>query len=100
MGISVAKSSFSGEILHVGSVRLRVTGEGTLQLTLNSLDDTHTQDLADLEMVTATNKEPVQLANFRDQRIQVYGRVTGFEEWFSISRIIVYVKESATGYPQ
>ena len=93
-------SGFHGQILHCVGVRFRVTGNGVLDLTLNSLDDVHTENLSGLTLAATTNREPVQLANFRDQRIQVYGRVTGFEEHFTISRIVVYVKETATGYPQ
>lgn len=97
----MAKSNkFIGNILHCNAVRLRATGSGNLQLTLWSLDDVNSDILPNITLSATTNKEPVSLANFREQRIYLEGKVTLINERFNISRIIIFVKPTASGYPQ
>jgi len=97
----VAKSyNFNGEVLHFGAVRLRVTGIGNLRLQLDSLDEQQTQPLADLVMMTATSREPTQLANFLQQRAKVTFGTTAINEYFSVSKMTVFVKPTYSGYPQ
>lgn len=95
----MAKGS-SGDILHFGVCRFRVNGSGTLNLFLRSLDDVHNLTIPTIAMQLRTNKEPVVLANFTDQRAQLEINVTEIEEYFTITKIIVFVKSVATGYPQ
>ena len=98
-GISVA-NNFTGEILHFHVVRMRVIGSGNLDLVLNSLDDVNTSTLTPVPMSTATNREPTVLANFKDQRGQLRFSVNAIDEYFNISKITIYVRPLATGYPQ
>lgn len=58
------------------------------------------QNLAPLTLSATTDIEPVKLANFRNQRAQLDIRVENIDEYFRISKITVFVKESASGYPQ
>lgn len=91
---------FTGDILHFGAVRMRITGSGTLKSYLESLSGINNYNLPDLAMTSATNREPVLLANMNEQRA-LYGVTTlNFGETFNISKIIVYIKPVATGYPQ
>lgn len=97
----MAKSSgFDGGLIHFGPVRLRVNGGGNLKLTLRSLDSIRNSDLPDIVMAGATNREPVSLANFTEQRAQLEIRTETSGDSFIISRIIIFVKPTATGYPQ
>jgi hypothetical protein len=97
----MAKNSIAaGDILHFGAVRYRVTGSGNLTTIINSLDDVKTSTLANIIMATTTNKEPLVLANFSDQRGYIQFGTSAIDETFTISRIVVYVKPVATGYPQ
>lgn len=98
----MAKSgqSFTGEILHFNATRLRVTGSGILRMQFSSMSDVNQLDLPDLTMEAATNKEPTLLTNFRDQRGRLEGTTTDIDETFNISKMIVYIKPIATGYPQ
>lgn len=96
----MAKNSFNGELLHFGSVRMRVTGIGGLDLTLASLDSTRTSTLPSITMAVTTNREPLVLANFREQRAQLVGQTTGIDEVYNISKIVIYIKPTASGYPQ
>lgn len=93
-------ANFDGMLLHCVSVRYRVTGSGNLKTTLHSLDDVHESDLPNITMVSATNKMPLVLSNFRDQYIQYEFKTTEINEWFNISKVILFIKETATGYPQ
>lgn len=93
-------TAFIGDILHFGVCRLRVNGTGTLNLFLRSLDDVRNLILPTLTMQVVTNKEPVALANFSEQRAQLEINITELGEYFSISKIIVFVKPVASGYPQ
>jgi hypothetical protein len=96
----VAKNQFSGELLHFGAVRLRVTGSGVLRPTLKSLDDVHTSTLPTLTMSATTNREPIVLSNFTDQMGCLELKTTGLNETFLLSKVVVYVRPSASGYPQ
>jgi len=98
--ISVARTTLAGEILHFHAVRYRLTGKGNLKTTLRSLDNATSSDLADIPMSVATNREPLVLANFVDQRGQLEVKTTAFGETFTISKIIIFVKTIFTGYPQ
>lgn len=91
---------FTGELLHFNAIRMRIVGSGNLQLTLNSLDSIHSSDLAQLAMSSATNREPTVLSNFVDQRAQLIGFTNQMDEWFNISRIIIYVRPTFSSYPQ
>lgn len=93
-------SAGAGNILHAGAVRLRVTGSGNLVLHLRSLQDVNNEQLASLVMEASTNVEPVQLANFTDQRIQLEGKTVDIDETFSISKIVIFAKITAASYPQ
>lgn len=88
-----------GEILHTTAVRLRATGAGNLQLFLRSLDDVNNVQLSNIPLSSTTNREPTVLANFNEQRVQLEIRTSAIDETFTISRIIIFVKPVAEGYP-
>jgi len=92
--------NFTGEILHFHVVRARVTGVGILDLQLNSLDDVNQSVLPSMTLAASTNREPTVLANFRDQRGQLEFSVDTINEYFIISKFVIFIKPIATGYPQ
>lgn len=92
-------NSFIGEILHFGSIRYRVTGSGNLRTTLLSLDDVNQQSLPVYAMVSSTAKELSILANFRSQRSKIRIETTAINETFNISKIVVFIKPTAAGFP-
>lgn len=96
----MAKSDFTGELLHFHVVRMRAIGTGNLQLHLHSLDDIHNARLTDIAMIPATNREPTILANFTDQAGQLELKTVEMGEVFTVSRIMIYIKPVASGYPQ
>lgn len=93
-------NQFNGELLHFNAVRMRVVGSGNLDLELRSMDDVNTQTLTPITMSATTNREPTQLANFKDQRCQLRFSVNAINEYFTISKIVIFIKEYQTGYPQ
>jgi len=95
----MSNSSFNGELIHFNGTRMRVTGSGFLQLFLRSLDDVNNIQLASITLQNSTNREPFVLANFIDQNAQLEIKTTGIDEVFNISKITIYVKPMATGYP-
>lgn len=89
-----------GSVLHFGAVRLRVVGSGSLRSTLYSLNEVRSDALAALTMSGATDTEPVLIANFTQQRAYLDVRTTAIDEVFNVSKIVIFVKQVATGYPQ
>jgi hypothetical protein len=84
---------------HIVAVRMRVVGEGDLDLTLASLDNVKTLNLVSLPMTPTTRIEPTRLANFQSQRTRLEGSTSEIDEWFLISRIIIFAKPVAVEYP-
>lgn len=88
-----------GSILHSNAVRLRVTGSGTLDLYLRSLNGINNLQLNSLTMANTTDREPIITANFKNQRIQLELTTTEIGEEFNVSKIVIFVKAIAEGYP-
>lgn len=84
---------------HVVGVRMRVTGNGELQMKLEGLDAVLTQDLIPFTMATVARIEPTRLANFQSQRIRLVIKTTEIDERFLIRRIIIFAKPVAVEYP-
>lgn len=53
-----------------------------------------------IPMAISTNREPLILGNFTEQRACFEFRTTELDETFKIGKIVLYVKVVATGYPQ
>lgn len=75
---------------HFGALRLRVVGEGSLEIKALGMADTVLKTMRSLEMDPTTDYEPNRLMNITKQRISFEFRVNEIYEWFSINRIIVY----------
>lgn len=86
-------------ILHFGAVTLKVNGTGTLRMSLIGLDEVRTYTLNTLTMQTAPGKEPTVLANFNSQRARLRMKTTAIDEYMRIDRVIIWIKELATSYP-
>ena len=93
-------TSSAGEILHVGGVRLRVVGSGSLQMSMRSLDDEVIVNLYPTILQTTTSKEPFTLTNYSNQRGQLKVGTVLFDEYFVVSKIVIFTKALYSGYPQ
>jgi hypothetical protein len=89
-----------GDILHFGLIRYRVVGSGNLFTTLRSLQDIDNQILSQYAMEDPNDREKTILSNFNKQRAQVDIRTLEIDEVFSLSRLVVFIKSVASGYPQ
>lgn len=87
-------------IIHVGGIRMRVTGVGNLQSTLFSLDEVSSQDLVNLSLSVTTDRQPTVLANFLSQRVKLRIKTTEINERVKVQRIIIFKKPVAQSYPQ
>lgn len=94
-------ASGSGEWdTHIVSVRARIIGSGLMRYTLEDYSAIKTTNLVPLTLAAATNREPTSLVNFQSQRTRLIGSVQDINEWFEISRIIVFAKPVAIEFPQ
>jgi hypothetical protein len=93
--------SGNGEFVHhIAAVRMRLTGTGSLQMQLNSLDDVNSVALIPFTMASPTAVEPTRLANFKSQRIQLECRTTEINEFiYKCNRIIIYAKPVEADLP-
>lgn len=85
-------------VMHWNSVRLRVTGSGILRMTYQSLDNVKANTLTPLNMSAATDRQPVVLANFINQRAKLRIETNAIDEVFSINRIILFTKRTWSQY--
>ena len=95
----MAKLNAGEYISHLIAVRCRVTGVGAFKLTAYSLDVVRSQTLPNITLSATNNIQPTVLANFREMRMQIRFEVTEINEYFVLSSIIPFVKQSATSYP-
>jgi dihydrodipicolinate reductase len=87
-------------INHFGAIRLRVTGSGTMEVKLVSMDTTTESILADVTLQTTTPRYVNQLANFNQQKAQLVLGTTELNDYFLLRQIIFYVKPIAESFPQ
>lgn len=88
-----------GTIQHYNGVRMRLTGSGSLQMTMLSLDEVDTQTLIPFTMAATTQREPTRLANFKSQSMQLEVKTTLINETFRISKIIIFAKPVESEFP-
>lgn len=99
LGAIQTQGSSGENIVHIGAIRFRVVGSGDLDLSLHSLDDVRSATLPSLAMQATTNREPVRLCNFLEQRTSLTISTDQMNEHFLINRIVVFAKPVYTGYP-
>jgi len=88
-----------GFINHYGAVRLRVKGSATFRMRLLSLDEVKIKTLVPLTLVALAYKEPTRVTNFTQQRAQLELSTTAINEYFEVTKIIVFTKLVAENYP-
>jgi hypothetical protein len=86
-------------IIHYTAVRMRVTGSGSLRMTMYSQDDIFSQPLTPITMSATTNIRPTRLMNFQHQRAMLEGKTTAIDETFRINKIIIFAKAVFAEYP-
>lgn len=92
-------SSSQDNIIHYTSVRMRIIGSGSLDMTMFSQDDVFSSALVPFTMRATTNIRPTRLMNFQHQRAALRCSTDTINEWFHINKIVIYAKEVFVDYP-
>lgn len=96
----MAKSAGGAEnILHCTGARLRVIGSGNLDMTLYTLDSVRSFPMLPLPLTATAERELTRIGNLKSQRIQLGFSVDVVNEYFKISKIVLFAKGSGTSYP-
>lgn len=98
-GAALSEQSSGESISHFASIRIRVTGSGSLRMTVYSLDDVRSKVLVPLVMAATARYAPTRLVNFMEQRAAFELKTTAIDERFRINRIIIFSKEVFKSYP-
>jgi hypothetical protein len=99
MASTAREGMVAGNISHFNAVRLRVVGQGNLNMSLFSLDDEHSQVLAPLSLSSTTSVIPTRLANFIEQMASLELETTEINDYFRISRVVIFSREIFSSYP-
>lgn len=86
-------------IVHFTSLRMRVIGQGSLQMRMISQDSVYDQILVPFTMSVSTSIRPTRLMNFQHQKAIFEGKTTAIDERFEINKIIFFAKNVFTEYP-
>jgi hypothetical protein len=96
---SAASDGSSGEsISHFAAIRVRVVGQGTLELGVYSQSDVKFKKLVGFVLEKRNRLLPTRIVNFKQQRASFELRTTGSNEYFKINRIVVFGRESDSSH--
>jgi len=91
-------------VSHLNPIRVRIKGEGNLVTTVFNTGEDAAEEvsamLADAVLSPITSRSVNVLANFYGEKIFIDIRTTELDEWFSVSNMWAYVKQSTASYPQ
>lgn len=87
-------------IAHCVSVRMSAFGLGSLRTRLHSLNGSHFVDLSLIVLQPTGDIFPTNVVNFKSQRMCIMLYTNAIDQYWTIGKIIPFVKPSATGYPQ
>ena len=96
--VTAREGSVEGNIIHFTAIRMRVVGQGNLNMTLFSLSDETSQVLVPFPLGTGRIM-PTRLANFMEQMASLELETTEINDYFKINRIVIFTKEIFTSYP-
>ena len=99
MAVTAREGSVSGNIGHVAAVRMRVVGQGDLNMTLYSLDDIKSKTLVPFTLTATARIMPTRIANFMEQLASLELETTEIDDYFRINRIVIFTKEVFSSYP-
>lgn len=86
------KSSMAGWINHFAGIRLRISGSGTLAITLSGEDEVDTGTGASVVLSSAPGGEIEVPLNFKNEKMSVKLRLTTFGSYFILNKLEVLAK--------
>ena len=98
-GAALSEGSTGENIQHFAAIRVRVIGRGNLQIMVNSVDQVRYKALVPIAILAKGRPSQTRLVNFVEQRASFEIKTIESDNYINVSRITVYVKESATSYP-
>ncbi len=87
-------------IIHLGMVKTRAVGSGTMALSVNTFDDLDGINLLGLPLTATSNKVLQRLVNYSAQGIMFRGAATILDDSVEIQDITLFLKQIYTEYPQ
>lgn len=88
-----------GNIVHYGSIRIRVVGSGNFRPTFYGFDKVQSQVLVPIVMSSPNFKEEFRLANFQAGRAILRGETTAIDEFMKVNNITIFAKPLWSEYP-
>jgi len=98
-GSAASEGSGGDNVQHFSTIRLRVTGQGFMYMSVQSLDGVRDKALVPLKLEAANRIIPNIIVNFVEQKACFEFRVDGLNEYVRMHRIIIYMKEIYTSTP-
>lgn len=89
-----------GEVFHHGGARFRVYGQGNLVLTVTSLDGSVIQNLPAIPLNSAPGVYPFRSYNLQSEKITLKGVLSNFDEYLTITKIWLFVRQLWLTRPQ
>jgi hypothetical protein len=89
-----------GEVFHHGGARFRVYGQGNLSLTVTTLDSSVVQTLPSIPLRTTPGEYPFRSYNLQSEKVTLRGTLVNFDEYLTITKIWVFVRQLWLTRPQ
>lgn len=87
-------------INHLGLVRGRFQGSGSLIVTVFSYNQAAFKQCADITLEASPDKFVETLANFKKQKMQIEFATDLIDEWMNFDNIVPFIKPVESGYPR
>lgn len=89
-----------GEVFHHGGIRLRAYGSGNLRLTVTSLDGGQVYNLPGIPLTIAPGIYPMRTFNAQSEKITIRGVLQNADEYLTITKMWVFVRQLWLTRPQ
>lgn len=86
------KFAFPEWINHFGRLQFKAVGSGTLSITLSGEDGSNPTTAPSITLAAAPGLEPESLINYQNEKMAVKCRVSSFDNWYTISKLVIYAK--------
>lgn len=86
------KAALSNWLNHFAGIKLRVSGSGTLTVTLYGEDNSNNTSGPSVTLAATPGLEPDVLINFINEKMKVRFRVTSAGNYFTLSKVTIYSK--------
>ena len=96
----MANKFLIGSKTHVNPVRVKVSGDGSLQAYLFDSGLINNSTLAPIDMTLTSDASLNYLSNFRGERVSLLLMTTEIDEYFVIKNIAPFVKLTQASNPQ